>query len=212
MGTDALRRRDRHGRVPLQDARDFQAQCPTRAWRALARAAAPARTRQKPAPGALLRALLQPCPRRSRAARGCRRGNLLPAVRHSCHRRGACHEPCGASLLGEAHQPGVRTRSPFLPPRWWAGANEMRVIALIDDQSVVRHILEHLGRQGVPVLLVEQNAFMALHIVDWGYVIETGQIVPRALGRTCWTTMTSSGCIWVKSHEFSGAGAIQGRP
>ena len=30
--------------------------------------------------------------------------------------------------------------------------------------------------QGVPVLLVEQNAFMALQIADRGYVMETGQI------------------------------------
>jgi branched-chain amino acid transport system ATP-binding protein len=34
-----------------------------------------------------------------------------------------------------------------------------------------------IRRQGVAVLLVEQNAFLALQIADYGYVIETGQIV-----------------------------------
>jgi branched-chain amino acid transport system ATP-binding protein len=34
-----------------------------------------------------------------------------------------------------------------------------------------------IRKQGVAVLLVEQNAFLALQIADYGYVIETGQIV-----------------------------------
>ena len=38
--------------------------------------------------------------------------------------------------------------------------------------SAVRQVRD----QGVPVLLVEQNAFMALQIADRGYVMETGQI------------------------------------
>jgi branched-chain amino acid transport system ATP-binding protein len=37
--------------------------------------------------------------------------------------------------------------------------------------------IEDIRRQGVAVLLVEQNAFMALQIADRGYVIETGAIV-----------------------------------
>ena len=38
-------------------------------------------------------------------------------------------------------------------------------------------------KQGVPVLLVEQNAFMALQIADRGYVMETGRIVLQGTGK-----------------------------
>jgi len=34
-----------------------------------------------------------------------------------------------------------------------------------------------IRKQGVAVLLVEQNAFLSLQIADYGYVIETGEIV-----------------------------------
>ena len=40
----------------------------------------------------------------------------------------------------------------------------------------VFHTIENVNRHGVTVLLVEQNAKMALNIADRGYVIETGRI------------------------------------
>ena len=40
-----------------------------------------------------------------------------------------------------------------------------------------------IRNEGVPVLLVEQNAFMALQIADRGYVVETGEIVLEGAGR-----------------------------
>ena len=40
-----------------------------------------------------------------------------------------------------------------------------------------------IRKEGVPVLLVEQNAFMALQIADRGYVMETGEIVLEGAGR-----------------------------
>jgi branched-chain amino acid transport system ATP-binding protein len=58
---------------------------------------------------------------------------------------------------------------------------------LLDEPSLglspklVKEIFEIIGRinkeQGVTVLLVEQNANMALHIADYGYVLEVGRIV-----------------------------------
>ena len=42
--------------------------------------------------------------------------------------------------------------------------------------------VEQIRSQGVPVLLVEQNAFMALQIADRGYVIETGEVVLQGSG------------------------------
>ena len=37
-------------------------------------------------------------------------------------------------------------------------------------------IIEKIREQGIPILLVEQNAFAALEIADRGYVLETGNI------------------------------------
>lgn len=39
------------------------------------------------------------------------------------------------------------------------------------------NIIESINSQGIPVLLVEQNAHRALEIAHRGYVIETGKIV-----------------------------------
>jgi branched-chain amino acid transport system ATP-binding protein len=41
----------------------------------------------------------------------------------------------------------------------------------------IRDLVVEINKQGVTVLLVEQNARMALSIADHGYVMETGKIV-----------------------------------
>ena len=51
---------------------------------------------------------------------------------------------------------------------------------------VVRDIFEiikEINRQGVTVLLIEQNANLALKTADFGYVLETGQITLTGTGR-----------------------------
>jgi len=49
----------------------------------------------------------------------------------------------------------------------------------------IRDIIVDINRQGVSVLLIEQNANMALSIANYGYIMETGKIVmdgdPRKL-------------------------------
>jgi branched-chain amino acid transport system ATP-binding protein len=56
----------------------------------------------------------------------------------------------------------------------------MGLAPMLVDQ--VFESVEQIRGQGVPVLLVEQNAFMALQIADRGYVIETGEIVLKGSG------------------------------
>ena len=41
----------------------------------------------------------------------------------------------------------------------------------------IRDIIVDINKQGVSVLLIEQNAMMALSIAEVGYVMETGKVV-----------------------------------
>ena len=41
----------------------------------------------------------------------------------------------------------------------------------------IRDIIVDINKQGTSVLLIEQNATMALSIADYGYIMETGKIV-----------------------------------
>jgi branched-chain amino acid transport system ATP-binding protein len=59
-------------------------------------------------------------------------------------------------------------------------------VMLLDEPSLglapklveqIRDIVVELNRQGTSVLLVEQNATMALSIASYGYVMETGKVV-----------------------------------
>lgn len=44
-------------------------------------------------------------------------------------------------------------------------------------------IIKEINRQGVTILLIEQNANMALHIADTAYVLETGRLTIRGAGK-----------------------------
>ena len=59
-------------------------------------------------------------------------------------------------------------------------------LLLLDEPSLglspmmveqVAEIIKGIHSQGVTVLLVEQNAFLALNMADWAYVLEVGHIV-----------------------------------
>lgn len=58
-------------------------------------------------------------------------------------------------------------------------------LAPIIMQQVYRVIAE-VRRQGTTVLLVEQNANMALSVADRGYVLETGRLVTQGKPETLW--------------------------
>jgi branched-chain amino acid transport system ATP-binding protein len=45
------------------------------------------------------------------------------------------------------------------------------------------NIIKKINKQGVTILLIEQNANAALHIADIGYVMETGTITTRGTGK-----------------------------
>ena len=58
-------------------------------------------------------------------------------------------------------------------------------ILLLDEPSLglaplivqeIGTILQEINKQGVTVILVEQNADLALKLVDYGYVLENGRI------------------------------------
>jgi branched-chain amino acid transport system ATP-binding protein len=58
-------------------------------------------------------------------------------------------------------------------------------LLLLDEPSMglapifverIFEIVEEINKQGTPILLVEQNALMALDVADRGYVLETGEI------------------------------------
>ncbi len=49
-------------------------------------------------------------------------------------------------------------------------------------QTIFR-ILREVNAAGVSILLVEQNAHLALELAHWGYVIETGELVMEGTGK-----------------------------
>jgi branched-chain amino acid transport system ATP-binding protein len=58
-------------------------------------------------------------------------------------------------------------------------------VLLLDEPSMglapllvkeIFDVIERLKARGIPILLVEQNAYAALSIADTGYVLETGRI------------------------------------
>ena len=67
-----------------------------------------------------------------------------------------------------------------------------RTVIMMDEPSLglapiivqgIFEIIKEINRQGVTVLLIEQNANMALHTADFAYVLETGRITMSGSGR-----------------------------
>jgi len=51
------------------------------------------------------------------------------------------------------------------------------------EHGLCRQPLEHRGKAGTTIFLVEQNAYAALGIADRGYVLETGSVVLSDTGK-----------------------------
>jgi len=103
----------------------------------------------------------------------------------------------------------VYTLFPILKERTWqqagtlsGGEQQMLAIAralmsrpkllMMDEPSLglapliiknMFNIIKEINKQGVTILLIEQNANAALHIADIGYVIETGKITIKGTGK-----------------------------
>ena len=79
---------------------------------------------------------------------------------------------------------------PRLKEREWQQAGtlsggEQQMLAVGRALMAVRGIFEiirEINRQGITVLLIEQNANMALKVADWAYVMQTGSILMRGPG------------------------------
>ena len=68
----------------------------------------------------------------------------------------------------------------------WSGVDGRPKILLLDEPSLglapflvqqIRDIIRQINAEGTAVLLVEQNASMALSVAQHGYIMETGHIV-----------------------------------
>ena len=69
-------------------------------------------------------------------------------------------------------------------------------------------IIREINKQGVTILLIEQNANMALHTADRGYVMETGEIILEGAGYVLETgniTKTGTGLALLEDESIKEA-------
>jgi branched-chain amino acid transport system ATP-binding protein len=100
---------------------------------------------------------------------------IFPVLRERCYQ-------LGGTLSGGEQQMVAIGRALMLRPRLLVMDEPSLGLGPIIVENIAK-VIRNIHQQGTTILLVEQNAFLALGLADRAYVIETGRIVREGGGR-----------------------------